>query len=214
MDTEGWLRSRVEAIVRGGREVRQQVANAVAAASQHAQATADGFAEVLRATMDGAARAVADAVPKEREGTLRQVVDGLGDGLAMAAHAAELTLREVGGDSARFAREDLARLGNAFRDVSRRFVDGVAAALSRAGGHAAGEASALRAHAAATLRRVEAPFAAAVAAASRDPVGLGREALTAGVAAARGAVGALCTAMGQKLQAMGVALVPPRAPTD
>ena len=211
MDTS--LQALAEAIVRRGSEVRQNIAAAVAAATQRAHAVADGLAELTRATVAGAERAVEAALPADRESTLRQVIDGIGDGLATAAQAAELTLREAGGNTARYAREDLEHLAHAFRSVSRRFVDSVVAGAQRAGARAAAEAKALRDHAAVTLQRVEPSFAAAIGAAGRDPVGLGRQALAAGAAAARGAAGALFTAVGRKLESLGIALDPPSRPT-
>lgn len=210
MDTEARLRERIEAIVRSGADVPRQVADAVAAAAQHAVTAVGGLAVVVRATVAGGARAAADRASADPDGVLRQVVDGLGQGLATVAQAAELTLREATGETARFVRADLSRLAGAFRDVSRGFVDAVVGAAAQAGGHAGDELRALRDHATATLRRLEAPFAAAVAAATDNPTGLAQEAWKAGSAAARGAAGALCTALGKRLRELGVVLAPAR----
>jgi hypothetical protein len=210
MDTEAWVKSRVEAIVRAGKDVRQQVAQVVASAVPTAQAAVGGLHAVVRATISGGARAAAAAVSERSDDPLRQVVDGLGDGLAVAAQAVELTMREAGGQTARFAREDLARLAGAFRDVSRGFVDAVVAAASQASGHAGDEVVALRDHAAATLHRIAAPLGVAAAASLGDPAGVARETLQAGAAAVRGAAGALCTALGRQLRALGVVLDPSR----
>ena len=204
-----WLQDQIEAVVRTGGEVRDKVATVVAAAAQGAGNVTDGFAELLRSTITGAARAVDDALP-DPDGRLRQVVDGVGDGLAMAAHAAELALRESGGDTARRAGDEIERLGHAFRGVPERFVTGVRNAAMRAGGHAADVAEELARHAAATLRRVGPPLAQAADALREHPLAVGHEAVTAGAAAARGAAGAFLEVMGRQLQAMGVALAPRR----
>jgi hypothetical protein len=202
MDPWAWLQERAEAIVRRGRDVRQEIANVVAAAVRQAHGVADGFAGLLRATVAGAARAVENELPADGAGVLRQVVDGVGDGLSTAAHAAELTLREATTGAAAFARADLERLASDFGSLSHGFVDSVAKTVTGAGGRLGAEVAALRAHAAVTLRRIEPSLAAAVAAARRDPLGLGREALAAGAAAVRGAAGALFTAIGKRLEAM------------
>jgi len=213
MDIATWLQIRAEAIVRRGRDVRQYTATSVAAATQRAHGVADGFVDISRATIAGAVRAVDAALPADRDGVLREVVEGIGDGLAITALAAELALHEGGGSVARYAREDLDRLAEAFRSVSHRFVDGVVAGAVRVGGRTAGDVKALRDHALVTLQRVEPSFAAAIGAAGRDPLELGRQALGAGVAAAHGAAGALFTAVGRKLEGLGVTLDPPRGPT-
>lgn len=212
MDTQDWCEDQAGAIVRSGQRVRHRIAALVAAASQRAHRVADGLVELSRATMAGASRAVATALPAARDSTLRQVVDGLGDGLATAAQAAELTLREVGGKSVRYAREDLEHLAGSFRGASSRFVDGVVAGACQVGESANQAASALRDHASITLRRIEPSLAAAIRAAGDDPVGLARETATAGAAAARGAAGVLFTMLGKQLERLGVALNPPRDP--
>jgi len=208
MNTEVWLRSRIETIVRGGHEIRQNVAAAVAAAAHCAGTAADGFGEVVRATMAGANNAVDAALPATRARTMRLVIEGLGDGLALAAHAAELTLHELGSDMAKFARDDLHKLAGAFRDIAGQFVEGVVAAATSARGHASGEIQTLRDHATATLQRIKPLLAATVDAASRDPAGLAKDSLIATVAGARGATGGLLRAVGRQLEAMGIALAP------
>jgi hypothetical protein len=208
MDTLRSLQQKVEDIVRRGGQVRRGVAAAVTSAVHGAHEATEGLVDVLRATLAGAARGAAAAAPADRGNTLRAVVDGLGDGLATTAHAVELTLREAVGASARFAREDVERLTGAFASLSSGFVDQVGAAAATAGAQATGQAEALAAHAAATLRRIVPSFAAAVEAAGSDPIALGRDALAAGAAAARGAAGAFFTALGKKLQELGGAVDP------
>ncbi len=211
MDTGTWLQHKVENIVRSQGQVRRDVATAVASAAKRAHEVADGLAGIVRASLEGAAKGIEAAVPHDRASALREVVDGLGDGLATAAHAAELTLREAAGDSARYARADLEKLGNDFDTVSRDFVDSVAETAAIAGGQAAHQVGALYDHAAATLARIAPSLGAVVDAARRDPAGLGHETLAAGAGAARGAVGALFATLGRKLQDLG-AILEPRGP--
>ncbi|HEX5052262.1 MAG TPA: DUF6781 family protein [Planctomycetota bacterium] len=206
MDARVVLQRRVEELVRRGGQVRREVAAAFAKASEHAHAVADGLIGLARAALAGAMKGIETAVPADRESTLRSVLDGLGDGLATAAQAAELTLREAHSRSARFAEEDLQRLAGDFESVSRRFADTVKDGVAAVGGLAAKQATAVKDHAAVTLRRIQPAVAAAIAIARRDPLGLGGQALGAGAAAVRGAVGALFTEIGRQLQAIGVTL--------
>lgn len=211
MNSPSSLERRIEDLVRRGGALRRNIAAAVATAAQHAHAAADGLAGVVRATVAGASKGLRDAIPADCDSSLRQVLDGLGDGLGTVAQAAELTLREAHGRSLRFAQEDLARLADQLIALPSRFVDSVAGPVSAAGGHVASQAAALQEHAKLTLRRIEPAFATAVAAARRDPIALGKETLAAGAAAVRGASGALFAALGKQLQALGAALERPAA---
>lgn len=208
---DSWLADRVAEAVQRGRDVRKQVAAAVAAAARRSLSTTADLVHLIDATVHGAARAVDAAVPAERESTLRAVVDGIGDGLAMTAHAARLTLQEARSETGRFLRTDLVRLADGLSDIAVRFVDSVANAARSAGGHGTTSAKSLRDHAAITLRRVRPHLAAVADAIRKDPRALAEETLAAGTAAARGAAGAFCVGIGRWLHALGVAIDPEQA---
>ncbi len=212
MDAATDLQNRIKAIVKGGDAVRQKVAAATASAARVALDGVHDLVDVVHTTTRGASEALADVVADEREKTLREVVEGLGDGLETAAQAAELTLREARTKLMNFAREDRDRLATAFESMSRQFVDSVAtgARLVRDQGRA--QVDELGQHASATLRRIEPSVKAAVGAARDDPAGLVKGALDGAVAAARGATGALFTAIASRLAAAGDRITPPREP--
>lgn len=212
--TDSWLSDRVAEVVQRGRDVRKHVAAAVAAAARRSLSSTADLVHLLDATLHGATRAVDAALPAERDSTLRAVVDGIGDGLAMTAHAAHLTLQEVQSETRCFLRTDLARLADGFSDIAVRFVDGIAGAARGAGGHGATSAKALRDHAQITLRRIRPRLAAVADAIRSDPRALAEETLSAGTAAARGAAGAFCAGLGRWLHALGVAIDPEQAGED
>jgi hypothetical protein len=207
-----WLRREAAAIARRGTDVRKGLGGIVAAASQHSQSIAGGLAELARTAMEGATSALGGTAAGRRESTLREVVDGIGDGLATAAQAVELTLREAAAGSTAFARQEIDRVATEFGALGSMFADAVVAGLAGTGAHAAAQAKALRDHAAATLQRTGPSLQAAAAAARRDPLGLADQGATAAAAAARGAAGALVEALGQRLQRLGVALAPEPGP--
>lgn len=210
MDAAGWLREQVEATVRTQQEVRQRTAALVATASQHALQAGKGMAEVVRASLDGARAALRTTEPLRRETLLRQVVDGIAEGLGTAAHAAELTLREARGDLARFAREDLAALTRSLQELGKQFSGLAADALADGSVLATEEAARLRDHVEATWRALAPRIDAVVDAAAAAPGTTVREALQEGGIAARGAASALFSELGRQLQSLGVALGEPR----
>ncbi|MEZ5965662.1 MAG: DUF6781 family protein [Planctomycetota bacterium] len=205
-DPVAWVRERARDIVRRGQAVRKQVAEAVASAARDARGVAGGLAAIAHATIEGAAQGAAEAAPHGGADTLRQVVDGVGDGLATVAQALELTLLESAGEFGRYARADLDHLASDFTSLASRFVDSVGRGLESAGEQATTQARAVREHAVATLQRTWPTFAAAAATARDDPVGLGQQALAAGSGAALEASRALRRAIGRQLQRLGVAL--------
>jgi hypothetical protein len=203
-----WLQREAAAITRRGADVRKGIAGAVAAAAQHAHAVAGGLADLARTAAAGAASALDATAARQRDSTLREVIDGIGDGLATAAQAVQLTVRESAAGSAAFAQEEVDRVAKEFGTLGELFADAVAAGLGRTGAHAAAQAQALRDHAGATIQRTRPAWQAAAAAARTDPLGLAAAAAGAGAAALRGAAGALAQSLGRQLQRLGVALAP------
>ena len=208
MDITTWVQQKAEDAVFSRKAVREEVAQAVGALCEGALRVAGGFIDVAKSTMQGAAKGVGSAAAAESARTLRAVVDGISDGLATTAQAAKLTLQEAAGGTARFAREDLDKLSSDFRVLGDSFVDVVGSAATRAGGHVAAQAAQLRSHATIALARARPAFEAVIDAARQDPAGLARQSLTAGAAATRGALGALFTALGARLQSLGGRLAP------
>lgn len=208
MDITTWVQQKAEDAVLSGKAVREEVAQAVSAVSEGALRVGGGFIDVAKSTMQGAAKGVVSAAAPESARTLRAVVDGISDGLTTTAQAAKLTLQEAAGGTARFAREDLDKLSSDFRVLGDSFVDVVGSAATRAGGHVAAQAAQLRAHATIALGRARPAFEAVIDAARQDPAGLARQTLTAGAAATRGALGALFTALGARLQSLGGRIAP------
>lgn len=206
MDVFTWLQDQSEQIVRRGHDVRQQVAALASGAAERAARAREGFAGLARSVLTGASRGVDAATPQDRTRTLRDVIDGLGDGFAVAAQAAKLALQEAASGSVRYAKEDVDRLVVELRSFGESFggavADGVAAGLRQG----AGVGRDLADHAAVTLRRTWPSFDAALGAAAADPLGLARQAASAGVGAARGAAGVLFEAFGKQLAKLGTRL--------
>ena len=212
MDAATDLRNRIKAIVQGGDAVRQKIADVTAATARVALASVGDLVDIVRTTASGASEALAAVVADEREKTLREVVEGLGDGLETAAQAAELTLREARTNLVSYTREDLDRLATSFESLSRQFADSVATGARLVRDQGRTQAGELSKHASATLRRIEPSVQAAVDAARHDPAGLAKGVLDGAVAATRGATGALFTAIASRLAAAGESITPPREP--
>ncbi|MFM7103394.1 MAG: DUF6781 family protein [Verrucomicrobiota bacterium] len=204
------IRSRSEAILNEGQQVRARLAQLVAGASGRLGAGRSEVEAVTRAVVEGSMRAAAGALPAERESVLREAVSGLGDGLRTAAQAAGLALQEARGRGQAFAEEDLRHL----RDDLRAAAGGLAGTVRRgaeaAGGEVAGQAASLFQHAERTAAAVTPVLAEVFAAVAEQPAAAGREVLAAGSAATRQAAGQLFQEIGRRLAGWGDRLAPPR----
>jgi len=194
---------RVEAIVGAGRDVRRDVGALVVETAGRFQAGGEGLVGLCRSVMKGVADAFRKSVPEDPESTLRQVVDGLGDGLSTAAHATQLAVSEAKTKGEQFAQTDVEKAAADLQALSNAFVGTVEQAATGLKTHLASQSSDLASHAKNTLRHMKPSIAAALAAARQHPVALGKEALGAGAKATRQTAGLLFAAIGELLQDAG-----------
>ncbi len=199
----GLVRGQVEAIVVEGKEVRQKVSDVVAEASEKFHLIPDGLVALTQAVMEGAAEALRKSIPPEPESTLRQVVDGLGDGLSTAALAGKLAIEEAAARGQAFAAEDLARMTRNLTALGDRFVRTVSATGGAFKSTTQNELDALRRHVEQTHARIRPSLESVVAAAAQQPLQLARESVGAGASLARQGVGALFTAAGRSIYQAG-----------
>jgi hypothetical protein len=197
------LRERVRAAVEAGHNARERVAALVAAAAEDFLGRAEGLVALTHTVLDGAADAVKNAVPQDAENRLRQVVDGLGDGLSRAAVAAKLTLEEASGQGRRFARDELEKLQKDLRLLGEMFVETVRRGAAGAIAASSAQASLLKEHAARTLESVRPSLRAALDAARGQLASLASDAASASLAASRQAAGGLFTMLGRSMQRAG-----------
>lgn len=200
---ETWLRQQAEVIVKRGVAVEEEMARLSAQAVEKFHREKEGLVALTRAVMDGAAQGAALAAPEQGESLLRQALDGLGRGLKTSAQAAQLTLEESRASGAKYAREDLEKLASDFQALNEMFEEMVHRGTQSFRAHLAAQAQSVRDHARSTLSQVKPAFQSAIEAARRDPVGLGKEAVRTGAAAARQATGVLFTEIGKRLQDTG-----------
>src|SRR5690606_5005877 len=101
--------------------------------------------------LDAALEAIDRSAPDDPESVLRQVVDGVGDGLERAAQATRLAVEEAAGEGRAFAADDLRHTSEDLRTVARMFVETVDRAVSDASERTRKQVSGVRQHAGRTL---------------------------------------------------------------
>ncbi len=197
------IKQRTEELVKRGGDLRAEVSRLVSDASDKVSAATGGMRSLVKAVLDGAASGARAAVPAESEPVLRAVVDGIADGLSKSAQALRLTLEESTANGTRFAKEDLGKAADDFRDLGSSVMDLVSAVASAFGGHVKEQARTLAQHARQTVESALPPLESALHAAQQEPVKLGKETLNAGAGAVRQAAGVLFAELGRHLQKAG-----------
>jgi len=197
------LKARMEALVKRGGDVRAETARMVEETSSKVYQARDGLSNLVKAVAEGAMDGAKQTMPENAESTLKQVVEGVTDGLAKSAQAVRLTLEEATASGSHFAREDLRKIAEDFKLVGEMMVDIVTTAAGTAGSHLKTQAHSLGEHAQKTLQGVRSALETAVHAALEDPSKLGRETVNAGATAVRQGAGVLFTELGRYLDGIG-----------
>ena len=186
-----------------GDQIRTRVAEEVASVVREAKLDSDGLTGLAHAVIDAARAGIDQSVAGDKSAALREVAEGLGDGLGTAAEALRLTLQEAQGRGQRFAREDLESIAQDLQSLGGMFVSTFADATARVWGTAAEEARSVRAHVERTYQRIRPSVESALAAAREQPLVVGKSALQAGLAAGTHAAGALFSELGERLGRLG-----------
>src|SRR5690606_17808419 len=97
------FRDEVEEAVKSGDDIRASVRDAVQSAAARTDRAAARLTDLTRRTLDTALQAIDRSAPDDPESVLRQVVDGLGDGLERAAQATRLAVEEAAGEGRAYA---------------------------------------------------------------------------------------------------------------
>jgi hypothetical protein len=144
-------------------------------------------------------RAAFRAQPAAADGPLREVIAGIGDGLATAALATRLAIEEAGRRGERFAKEDLARVAGELESAARGIGTGVAQAVTGT----VSVSKDLLVHATTTVARIRPGLQQALDAVLDQPADTAREAAGESARAVRRSAGALFSALGDLLQTAG-----------
>jgi len=197
------VQEQAEAIVTQGQDVRARISRLFTQTAAKVHLDREGLIGMARSILTGAAQAADRAVGHDPGSVLRQVVDGLGDGLSAAALACRLTFEEAQAQGRSFAAEDLAKMRTDLKTVAEMFVDTVANTGVKFQSLAAGQLHALRAHAEKAKDRILPGITSALVAAGEHPVQFTSESAKAGLDVSRQALGGLFAAVGRRLQQAG-----------
>ncbi|MEM8756934.1 MAG: DUF6781 family protein [Planctomycetota bacterium] len=199
-------------VIRSGGDVRAEARRIVEWAAESASDTAADaqrrVSETVNATIEGASAAVDRSTPDAADSTLRQVIDGIGEGLGRSAQATKLAVEEAASNGRAFAEGDLKSFAEDLRSIGELFVETVERHASSALGQASDQANALKDHAERTIGGVRPAIEDAARAAASDPAGLAGDAAQAAASVTREAAGSLFSAVGKLLGEAGDRIKP------
>lgn len=192
-----------ENIAASGENVRERIREKLMRTMRERRLTLDDLTKVGGDILDDAIAGVRDLPPKDKESTLRQVVDGLADAFERTANATRYAFKESSGQARAYTREEVDRTIGDLRNVQEQFVDTLTGVTNRASRQIGEQTEALNRHIRRTAESIQPSIESAVRTAAEHPIKFAGEAAAAGVRAAPKAAGILLSTIGGLLQSAG-----------
>ena len=202
------LHETIDRIVAEGEDIQNRVREAVEESARQVGDTPTRLADITSRTIDSAVAAIDRSAPADPHSTLRQVLDGLGDGLSRTAEATKLAVAEAASEGRAYAKDDLKQVASDMKSLGEMFVDTVVRAVKGAGSKTQQGIGDITSHAERTIESIKPSLQEATYAALHDPVGLAGESAVAATKVTREAAGALFGAIGNALQSAGEKIKP------
>lgn len=197
------IREEAAAIINQGGPIRERISQLVAGAAEQAQQSGQGLMGLAQSVMDATVSAVNQSLPPDANSALRQVIDGLSDGVSKAALATKMAVNESVASSKSFANEDLQKVVGDVKTLKEMYLQTMTDALGKLKDMTGTQLGDLQKHAANAQETVLPALQSAFEAAYNHPVQLGKESVQAGLDLSRHSVGGLFSAIGKLLQDAG-----------
>jgi hypothetical protein len=190
----------VQKILDEGRQVRARIREVVSGSIQDQEFDASTLGNTARNVMGAAYQRVGDmienAVPRDSEGALRDVIYGIGDAFGAAARSAGGAFESATKHGKAFATEDVKRVTQELSKISTTLVSSISDAGQSAAGRAAQVAKGTAGHAAKAAEEIKPTVEKALAAAAQHPVEIARDAAKASVDITRQVAGSVFATLG------------------
>ena len=179
-------------------DVRQRVADATTEAIPQIRKVREAMEKALKSAVD----AVKDSVPQERESVLREVIDGLHDGVARTANAASFAIEEAKSKQQTFAADDLHEALSDLDAASDLLKESVGNVVDESKDHLSDQSEALLEHAKLSAAALKGTVLGAFSTASGEPTKLAGEVIDAGKGLAERTKGELFPAIADALRSL------------
>jgi len=192
-----------EQIASEATEVRERVRDTFVKTVGERRVQLNDLADLADQMFQGAISGIEKSTPQDEENVLRQVVDGLSDGLSSAANATRLAFEEARSRGEAFAKEDVDRAIRDLRELEQQFTETIWGAMKRAGRETGEQAKSLFEHTQRTASHMRPILDSAIEAARQHPVEFAGETAKASVKAGAHAAGMLLQSVSGLLQGAG-----------
>lgn len=207
------LPARVREATSGERdEIRERIRVLMEDLARGEEKLAAGLGRMAREVYKAAADAVERSVPDNADSVLREVLDGIGDGVQKAAQATQYAVEEAIGRGESFAREDLERIRGDLDSLGQIMTDVVADTAERTHGELSRAFRDAVTHTERMVTSIRPSIDEALQAISRDPLGAASESASAAVGTTRRAAGTFFSVLAGMLEGTADALDPDRRP--
>ena len=171
-----------EKITAAGQQVRERISKVTADAMVQSHLVGAELLGIVQAVRDGAARGVHSSMRDESESHLREVIDGIVDGVSLATNAVNLSVEESIASGKRFASEDLKRAEEGLRQVQGSLAETLGDLGDGLKGNLADQAKNLNDHASSAVRQAGPVFVSTLETLARHAPSVASEATRAGAA--------------------------------
>ena len=197
------FQDKIRDAVASGHDLRQRVEQQIADALHETEWDGAGCQKMAEAVLEGARQGLAKAGSTQQDARLREVIDGLADGLRVSAQAIQLTVEEAASSGKRFADQDLRQAAANLKAAGNLFTEVLGQTAQQTCSEFQRQWERVGEHTLQAWHRVQPTVESAIHTAKENPLGSGKSALEAGFKCATHATGALFNEIGRRLQSMG-----------
>ncbi|MFO1001563.1 MAG: DUF6781 family protein [Planctomycetaceae bacterium] len=204
------LSEAIRAAVESGKDVRDRVRDVVVSLFKSSESTTASARAAVSGIVQSATEIVKRSAPGNPDSVLRNVIDGVTDGLSTVAQSTQYAVQEATARGQRFATQDLDRAKRDLSGISDILVDTVKYFTNRVTEEAGSAASELKTHAERSVSAVTPVLKSSIEAVAKHPGQTAGEAAETAVRTAQLTAGALLGAMSNLLSGAADALDPSR----
>lgn len=206
--TKHHVKRTARSVAAEGERVRERVRELSVHAFTNGQMRLRDLPKLVGEVLEGAADGVDKSIPKAASNVLREVFDGLSDGVHAIATASSSAAKDAKAGAQRVVKNDVPQMVDRVREANGHFLDAVQKFAKKASKETREQMDSLAQRAKRTAPRVEESMKRAAKATDGRVMELTGETAKAGVRAVRRAAGILAMGAGGVLEGLADAVMP------
>jgi|GEM_PF-3533590 len=205
---------KAEQIAAEAKDVRERTRVLVVDTLKNGAETVSRLPNAAGKVLDGAWRGVERVADEKQADVLREVIDGISEGLSQGANAVKYTLEEAKSRGQTYTEEEIKGTAQDLRALESMFVERIEKLVKSSAGTSADQARDLLGHARRAATDMMPEIKAAIETAEQQPLDLAREAASVAAGASRLATGSLLKGIAGVIDGLGGAVSGDRKDKD